>query len=178
MTKSSSFLKHAAVYGAGNLLVSAAGFILLPLYVRCLSEGEYGVLDYLNRLGEVVLLCLLIKGLRQALLAFHNQAKTEAERRAVVGSALMILTLFLGGAGCVRRLASDSRAAARAADRRQAAAVDVLVRAAVRAGRPGGVLPQQRRPRHPQGVRQRRRVGRLRAGLQARAGGAAADAPA
>jgi len=99
MTKSSSFLKHAAVYGAGNLLVSAAGFILLPLYVRCLSEGEYGILDYLNRLGEVVLLCLLIKGLRQALLAFHNQAKTDTERRAVIGSALTILILFLGGGG-------------------------------------------------------------------------------
>lgn len=99
MTTSSSFLKHAAIYGAGNLLLSAAGFILLPLYVRCLSAAEYGVLDYLNRLGEIVLLCLLIKGLRQALLAFHNQARSDEDRRAVIGSALAILTLFLGGGG-------------------------------------------------------------------------------
>ena len=48
----SSFLRHAAVYGAGNLLVSAAGLLLLPLYVRCLSEAEYGTLDVFNRLGE------------------------------------------------------------------------------------------------------------------------------
>src|SRR5207302_699127 len=68
MAKQSSFLWHAAVYGGGNLLVYAAGFLLLPLYVRCLSESEYGTLDVFNRLGEVVILCLLYNGLRQALL--------------------------------------------------------------------------------------------------------------
>src|SRR5262249_13725971 len=90
MAKQSSFLWHAAVYGGGNLLVYAAGFLLLPLYVRCLSEEQYGTLDVFNRLGEVVILCLLYNGLRQALLAFHNQAEDEAERRAVVGSAILL----------------------------------------------------------------------------------------
>jgi O-antigen/teichoic acid export membrane protein len=64
--------------------------------LRCLSEGEYGTLEILNRLGEVVLLCLLFNGLRQALLAFYNQAKGEAERRAVLGSALCLTLGFLG----------------------------------------------------------------------------------
>src|SRR6185369_5249016 len=99
MAKQSSFLWHAAVYGGGNLLVYAAGFLLLPLYVRCLSESEYGTLDVFNRLGEVVILCLLYNGLRQALLAFHNQAKDEPERRAVVGSAVLLTLLLLGGGG-------------------------------------------------------------------------------
>ena len=40
--------------GGGNLLVTAASFLLLPLYVRCLSRPEYGTLDLFNRLGEVV----------------------------------------------------------------------------------------------------------------------------
>src|SRR5215831_9111301 len=103
----SSFLRHAAVYGAGNLLVYAAGFLLLPLYVRCLSESEYGTLDVFNRLGEVVLLCLLCNGLRQALLAFHNQAKDETERRAVVGSAIMLTLLLLGGGGALVMVAAS-----------------------------------------------------------------------
>ncbi|MBI1914228.1 MAG: oligosaccharide flippase family protein [Planctomycetes bacterium] len=101
MAKKSSFLWHAAVYGGGNLLVYAAGFLLLPLYVRCLSESEYGTLDVFNRLGEVVILCLLYNGLRQALLAFHNQARDEMERRAVVGSAILLTLLLLGGGGAL-----------------------------------------------------------------------------
>lgn len=103
MTKG-SFLRNAAIYGAGDLLVYAAGFLLLPLYVRALSPAEYGTLDVLNRLGEVVLLCLLFKGLRQAMFSFHNQARDERERRAVVGSALFVTLLLLGlggGIACV-----------------------------------------------------------------------------
>src|SRR5260370_32261183 len=96
-----SFLRHAAVYGAGNLLVYAGSFLLLPLYVRCLSGAEYGTLDVLNRLGEVIVLCLLYNGLRQALLAFHNQAQGERERRAVVGSALLLAALLLGSGGAM-----------------------------------------------------------------------------
>lgn len=103
----SSFLRHAAVYGAGDVLVYAAGFLLLPVYVRCLTRAEYGTLDILNRLGEVVLLCLLFKGLRQALFSFHNQAETEAERRAVVGSALFVTLIFLGGGGGIAALAAE-----------------------------------------------------------------------
>src|SRR5579871_2829974 len=95
----SSFLRHAAVYGAGNLLVYAGGFLLLPLYVRCLDASQYGTLDVLNRLGEVVLLCLLYNGLRQALIAFYNQARDDRERRAVVGSALAMAALLLGAGG-------------------------------------------------------------------------------
>jgi O-antigen/teichoic acid export membrane protein len=103
----SSFLKHALIYGSGNLLVYAAGFILLPLYVRCLSEGEFGTLDFLNRMGEVVLLCLLFKGLRQALFSFHNQARDETEKRAVIGSALFFTLLFLGVGGGIAALMAE-----------------------------------------------------------------------
>lgn len=94
-----SFLRHAVVYGAGHLLVYAGSFLLLPLYVRCLDKSDYGILDIFNRLGEVLLLCLLYNGLRQALLAFYNQSKTEQEKRAVVGSALALTSamLVLGG---------------------------------------------------------------------------------
>src|SRR5207248_4948340 len=102
-----SFLRHAAVYGSGDLLVYAAGFLLLPLYVRALSPGEYGTLDILNRLGEVVLLFLLFKGLRQALFSFHNQARDEAEKRAVVGSALFLTLLGLGGGGALAALLAE-----------------------------------------------------------------------
>ena len=103
----SSFMRHAAVYGVGELLVYAAGFLLLPVYVRTLSPEEYGILDYVNRLGEIVLLCLLFKGLRQGMFSFHNQAKDAAERQAVVGSALFMTLLLLGGGGAVAALFAE-----------------------------------------------------------------------
>jgi O-antigen/teichoic acid export membrane protein len=90
MMRTPSFLRHAAIYSAGNLLLQAAGFLLLPIYVRCLSEAEYGILEVLNRVGEVLAIFLLGSGLRQALFTFHGQSRDEAERRRVVGTLLTL----------------------------------------------------------------------------------------
>ena len=93
------FLRHAAVYGFGTLVVNACSVFLLPLYLRCLSPAEYGTLEWLRGVGEIVLICLLFGGLKQALLSFHGQSRTEAQRRCVVGSALALagLVVLLGG---------------------------------------------------------------------------------
>jgi O-antigen/teichoic acid export membrane protein len=95
-----SFLKHAAVYGLATLLVQAAGFVLLPVYLSCLSPAEYGVLEVLGRLAETVGTVLLFGGFRQALLTFYQQAEGEGERRRVVGSTLVLVlgSCLAGGA--------------------------------------------------------------------------------
>lgn len=94
-----SFFKHATVYSLANLLVQAGGFILLPLYTRCLTPAEFGVLEVLGRLAETVGTVLLFGGFRQALLTFYQQTDQEAERRRVVSSTLGLLgfTCFFGG---------------------------------------------------------------------------------
>lgn len=92
-----SFLKHAAVYGLGTLLVQAGGFVLLPVYLRCLSPEEYGVLEVVSRVAETLAAILLLAGFRQALFAFHQQAKDDLDRRRVVTGAL----LLVGGAAVV-----------------------------------------------------------------------------
>jgi O-antigen/teichoic acid export membrane protein len=94
-----SFLQHAAVYGIGNVVLQAAGFLLLPLYLRCLDEEQYGQLEVLSRISEVLALCLLCNGLRQTLLTFHGQSQDDRERGAVVGSLLVLLVgaVLLGG---------------------------------------------------------------------------------
>jgi O-antigen/teichoic acid export membrane protein len=94
-----TFFKHAAVYGMAGLLLQAGGFILLPLYTRCLSPADYGVLEVLGRLAETVGTCLLFGGFRQALLTFYQQSVTAAERARLVGTTLSLLaaTCLLGG---------------------------------------------------------------------------------
>src|SRR5437868_15550664 len=94
-----AFVKHAAAYGMANLLVQAGGFLLLPIYIRCLSPSEYGVLEVLGRLAETVGTCLLFGGFRQALLTFYQQSEDEQGRRRVVSTTLALVggTCLLGG---------------------------------------------------------------------------------
>jgi O-antigen/teichoic acid export membrane protein len=111
-----SFLRHAAVYGLGTMLVQAAGFLLIPVYTRCLSPAEYGVMEVLARTAEVVYICLLINGIRQATLAFYNLDTDAASRRRVAGSsvALAALSGVLGAAllvGGARLLAGGAAGA-------------------------------------------------------------------
>jgi O-antigen/teichoic acid export membrane protein len=89
-----SFLRHAAVYGLGHMLLYVGGIILLPLYTRCLRPEEYGVLELLSRVGEILTLCLLYNALRQASITFYNQAPDEAERRRVSGTLLLLLVII------------------------------------------------------------------------------------
>jgi len=95
-----SFLRHAAVYGLATVLVQAGGFVLLPVYLRCLSAEEYGVLEVVGRLAETLAAVLLLAGFRQALFAFYQQAQGEDERRQVVSGAFLLVGLagLAGGA--------------------------------------------------------------------------------
>jgi O-antigen/teichoic acid export membrane protein len=93
------FFRHAFVYGLANLILQAGGVVLLPLYTRCLSPADYGVLEVLGRLAETVGTCLLFGGFRQALGTFYQQASHEDDRRRIVSTTLgmFALTCLLGG---------------------------------------------------------------------------------
>src|SRR6516164_11809992 len=97
--RETNFLRHAAVYGLANMLVRAASFILVPLYLHTMSQAEYGVVEILDRLGETVAAMLLIGGLRQALLTFYQQADDEFERRRVFGAAMLLVFVICGVIG-------------------------------------------------------------------------------
>jgi O-antigen/teichoic acid export membrane protein len=94
-----AFLKHAAVYGVANVLLQAGNFLFVPLYLRCLSPAEFGVLEVVGRLAETAGICLLCVGLMQALYALYQQAETELDRRRVVCAAFgLCLVVALAGA--------------------------------------------------------------------------------
>jgi O-antigen/teichoic acid export membrane protein len=90
---SRSFLGHAAIYGFATFLMQAAGFVLLPLYLRCLSEDELGALEVATRLAETAGTLLLFGGFRQALFALYAQAETPPEKRRVVTAVYLLLAL-------------------------------------------------------------------------------------
>ncbi len=103
-----SFLKHAAFYGLATFFVQAGGFVLLPIYLRCLSPYEYGVLEVVGRLAETVGTCLLFGGFRQALMTFYQQAPSDGERRQVVSATFLLVFGSCLAGGVVALLFSPS----------------------------------------------------------------------
>lgn len=117
-----SFLKHAAVYGAGGMLLQAAGFILLPVYTRHLTPESFGTLEVAGRLAEILTIVLMTPGIRMATLTFYKQSQTDDGRRRVVSSAIALIAgisliagvVSLGVAGLVSaRLGIDDPAVLR-----------------------------------------------------------------
>src|SRR5262245_12274615 len=94
MMRSEGFLRHALVYGLGSILLHAASVLLLPLYTRWLSPEEFGMLEVFNRVGEVAVVCLLLLGLRQAIIVLHGQSETTAERQRLAGTAVGVVGAF------------------------------------------------------------------------------------
>jgi O-antigen/teichoic acid export membrane protein len=91
-----TFLKHAGVYAIGDFLVMAAGFVLLPLYTRSLTQTQFGTLEILERTGEILVVCLLGRGIPQAVFALSKQCASEIERRQIVGAAFSIAAVTIG----------------------------------------------------------------------------------
>ncbi|MBY0522956.1 MAG: oligosaccharide flippase family protein [Gemmataceae bacterium] len=85
-----SLLRHAAVYSVGELLILAGGFVLLPLYARCLSVSDFGNLELLEQTADIFALCMMLRSLPLAVMAFHRQAVDDAERQRVLGAALIL----------------------------------------------------------------------------------------
>lgn len=98
--KQPSLLRHAAAFGVANFVFLAAAVVLLPVYARYLQPHEYGKLELLYRVGEVLSVCLMFVGLRQGSWTFYGQAETIEERQRVIGMVLVFLVgLNLVGLG-------------------------------------------------------------------------------
>ena len=76
--------------------MQAGGVVLVPLYTRCLTQADFGALEVVQLSAQLAGVLLLIGGLRQGLLTFYQQSKTDAERERVFRGTMALLT-----AGCV-----------------------------------------------------------------------------
>ena len=62
--------RHSFVYGVGNAIGIAGGFVLIPLYTHVLTTGEYGTLEMINRTADILML-IMFMGIRQAFIRFY-----------------------------------------------------------------------------------------------------------
>lgn len=87
-----SFLRHAAIYGAGSILLQAGGIVLTPFYTRCLDPSEFGGLEMIRRFAEIAVIVLLFNAWRQTALAFHGRCE-DAAKRGTVATTIVLLIL-------------------------------------------------------------------------------------
>lgn len=94
----SKFFKDSVVYAVSGILTRGLSFILLPLYTRLISPGEYGAFDLLIAFGTLVNLTVALE-IAQALIRFYNDNTSFEEKRGYAGTALVftavMYTIFL-----------------------------------------------------------------------------------
>src|ERR687884_1108840 len=79
-------LRHSAIYGLGSIVARILGVLLLPLYTRYLSPGDYGLIETLVALSAV-LAALVAQGMKSAFFRFYFDSTEEARRLLVVRTA-------------------------------------------------------------------------------------------
>src|SRR5918911_5613744 len=79
-------LRHSAVYGLGSIVARILAVLLLPLYTRYLSPGDYGLIETLVALSAV-LTALVAQGMKSAFFRFYFDSAEEERRLLVVRTA-------------------------------------------------------------------------------------------
>lgn len=98
-----STAKHSAVYLIGTALSRVAGLIMLPLYTRVLSTREYGVMELLGFTTDIISM-LVGLGIGTAVTRHYYRYDNDDERRAVIGSAAVMLLAMFVAVGAVGML--------------------------------------------------------------------------
>ena len=83
-------LKHGSVYGLGNILNKAVGFLLIPFYTHYLTTADYGTLELLDL--SVALIGLLLNMWMNASLVRHYYEYDDARNRNEIVSTALIAT--------------------------------------------------------------------------------------
>lgn len=83
-------LRHGTVYGIGNILTKALGFLMLPFYTHFLSPADYGTLEILDLVISLFGMFLNL-GMTAALIRCYASAQSMVEKRAVVSTAFLFI---------------------------------------------------------------------------------------
>jgi O-antigen/teichoic acid export membrane protein len=102
-------LKHASVYGIGQILSRFASFLMLPVYTYFLRPADYGIIAILDVASGVLFVCMHA-GMASAVTRYHCEATNAREKAQVWWTGLTVLGIiglvFLGPAWLGRGLLS------------------------------------------------------------------------
>ena len=112
--------RDSLIYGVGGAAARYTGLILLPIYTRVFSTGEYGILESVSNLGTL-LLAVAVLGMDGAVPLLFFETTDAAERRriatlwvwAAVAVSVPLTLLLIAAAPWVALVASGSEQKAR-----------------------------------------------------------------
>ncbi len=86
LSRMKELFRHSAVYGLGSIVARILGVLLLPLYTRYLSPGDYGLIETLVALAAV-LSALVAQAMKSAFFRFYFDSAEPSRRLLVVRTA-------------------------------------------------------------------------------------------
>lgn len=89
-----NLLKHATIYGAGNVLGKVLGFFMIPFYTHYLTPADYGMLELLD-LTLTLTSLVLTMWLNASVVRQYNDFTDDKDRNQAV-STVLILALLIG----------------------------------------------------------------------------------
>ena len=84
--------RHGLIYGVGMMLNKVVAFIMLPVYTRFLLPSDYGLLQLVDMALEVLSIAAGSR-LAAGIFHFYHKAESETEKRSVLSTALLILSV-------------------------------------------------------------------------------------
>src|SRR4030042_1837090 len=75
--------KHSAIYVSGQALSRLVGFIMIPVYTRFITPGDYGTLELVYVVSGVLAM-LISMGVSDSMSRFYYAEKEQRRRDLVV----------------------------------------------------------------------------------------------
>lgn len=92
-----TLVKDSTIYAVGTVASRLVGFIMIPVYTRVLTPSDYGIIETIVRLVDIISLFLAL-GLAEALLRHYYLAKDEGDHRRLVGTVFTLnMVVMLAG---------------------------------------------------------------------------------
>ena len=118
--------RDSAIYGLGDVAISAVNFLLLPVYVRYLSQADYGVLGLLGGV-EVAAKILFRWGLDGSFMRFFYDCEDAPARQRLASTIFFFLLAANGVLLAASLLAAPAMAGLIFGDPRRTSALQLVL---------------------------------------------------
>ncbi|SMC23232.1 Membrane protein involved in the export of O-antigen and teichoic acid [Clostridium acidisoli DSM 12555] len=88
-----NFLKHIMNYGVATIITGIGSFILVPIYTRCLTTSDYGIVDLINTASNLLSMFLPL-GLNAAFSVFYYNSKNNEEIKEFFSTIINTIMIF------------------------------------------------------------------------------------